>query len=95
MTNKSFSSIIKTVTDWRELKCISNREENDLILGVNLTKEDWKKKFETLIQEFTNRLSVCYLFEKLALDETADIDVSKQLSNDETPVVNILKPVKK
>lgn len=69
--------------------------KNNLILRValgNLSKE----QFKILKQEFEQRLELCYLFEKLALEATEDMKISEQLStNEQEPSIKVLKPVKK
>ena len=48
-----------------------------------------------LKQEFEQRLELCYLFERLVLEATADMDISESSIDGQESSVKILKPMRK
>lgn len=54
---------------------------------------DWKKHYESLEQRYEESLDICNLFEELILEETKDMNISCEESNDKV-FIKVLKPVK-
>ena len=67
--------------------------KRDLITNVSMLDPNWQKQFETLIQQFNKSLEVCYLFEAISLEKTADMLLSD--NKDNSPMIRVLRPPKK
>jgi hypothetical protein len=64
--------------------------KRNLITNVSMLDENWQDKFESLIQQYNNSLEICYMFETIALDKTADMLITE--SKDEPPMIRVLRP---
>lgn len=95
---------VNVVTDlydsYEEAKCDAEAKNekcrHDLLLDVNVCNPNWKEQFIKIEEEFNKKLELCYLFEKLALEKTKDMEISESLSiNEQVTSIKILKPIKK